>query len=1622
MSGPRPAPAATQNPSAPQPPPRPPPPPPPASAAAARAREEGELSSGADDDEALQTRLTASSILGKLAEAASQVPSANLSGKGINTLSVSNAMVHKSAAASYKKTMRMNHGQFKPGTNRNLSWQKPVSSDNLVITFSDDDSGTDSAKTKQDTARGRKATSHGTQKTGKSIQTRIVREEVSQQKTLGAKVGPAHVPAFPFTLRNVGAGRGSGNTFFRKEPPMRQVNTKSKQKDGNGVGVDSADHRLERLRHKIAARENELKGQKRPLAPVAMKNTDLSSNQSRLPSEKIGLEASNNGECSRPNSPFEHDGRPIKRSKLNQQHSYNQGYNDSVTLAPSGGLSRKNTVQSSEMTDHFENEITVDPNVDETEARVTTDLSGQMHSCSATKNLCHHKVTEVAGNHAMVELHGRLADAPFINRQIVSKDASALMPVASGQAGQQAVPVGPSVLLDQRPQLQPGEENADRMNCSGQIGAEGRNTRLFSLLEMEELQEKELEDAQEHRRRCEVEEREALRAYRRAQRALLEANERCTILRRKREICSAQVHGLIAEDSSLVQSLSIRNTSDGLAMPSLLNSQIHANSQVPENQGGRHSLHPEEPPQQPVDKHEARPHSSHYDELAANTADPNFVSTANDNNTPSDYMDDDLLFPARQARSECTLDVENQMEETIHVYAEENRQASGDCVQDYELLEASLRSRLVERFGKKPCLNSTSEGTEELAVGKVAAEHGKQSAHILQLQEAEQNDMTTPEGTMELGNDGAEKTGGLSNSSSGPSMGNCDPEDISPLKEICMPFASEATEFVQDMTQDCVGENMKNLTTRKDNDMACSVIDPFWPFCMFELRGKCNDEECQWQHLEHHAWRKSKHTKHAMTHVSGQIPYGLSQHMLPVPAYRVGSNLIKADQNLTQSVLASSLWQYWQRGFCASFPLPLSVQRVLPSDAPFLQAGDGSISDSHRNRKLINFRMLDTWKNKTVQGSVDVEIFLEGALDLYSGKVSKPDRIKALLFLARSIEADPSTVILWVFYLHIYYQKDEGLGKDDMFSDAVQHNVYSYELWLMYINSRLRVDDRLDAYNDALSMLCQMTADNDKDLKERSAFILDIFLQMIYFLCMSENVEKAISRIFGILPIATPDNSGDKLFADIISCLTMPDRCVFWISCLYVSLYRMLPEKIIDQLEFQKALPHALVWPPIDPSADNRSQIIELLNYAAYKMAEDISECVKNGDPSYLMLSQFLAVNHISCLAAVEGFKSSNDMLVKYMKEYPMCPQILLISARLDRKHSACPGLKGFDELILNWPKEVQGVQYLWNQYFEHALAADTKLAEKVLNCWFEEYGKGCDMQSNAAVGAVEFSNEEPGPPSPPGDHVFWLLNLSLYKILENNLQEAEVAVDKALKWAPGECYEHCLREHAAIHMLELEKSSSSPDAQTRSTFSFIIGYLADHRNLPTRELLSRRFCQTVKKHRLRQLIDDTIGPVPADSTLVNSVLEVCFGPSLLPGRIVNVKYLVDFVETVMEVLPANYRLALAVGRFVAKRYKGSDATSMGTRFWASSVLINAMFRAVPIAPESVWLEGADLLEKLQTTEIIKRFYQQATSVYPFSFKLWHAHLNSCKASGGNTEGIVESARQRGIELNLMPT
>lgn len=89
-------------------------------------------------------------------------------------------------------------------------------------------------------------------------------------------------------------------------------------------------------------------------------------------------------------------------------------------------------------------------------------------------------------------------------------------------------------------------------------------------------------------------------------------------------------------------------------------------------------------------------------------------------------------------------------------------------------------------------------------------------------------------------------------------------------------------------------------------------------------------------------------------------PYGIFHRSLSIPPYHIGANPIKVEPYLSHFALARSLWQYWQRGFCASFSLPFSVRRILPPEAPFLQGDDGPVADDYSwNRLSLYYQTLD---------------------------------------------------------------------------------------------------------------------------------------------------------------------------------------------------------------------------------------------------------------------------------------------------------------------------------------------------------------------------------------------------------------------------------------------------------------------------------------------------------------------------------------------------------------------------------------------------------------------------------------------------------------------------------------
>lgn len=577
----------------------------------------------------------------------------------------------------------------------------------------------------------------------------------------------------------------------------------------------------------------------------------------------------------------------------------------------------------------------------------------------------------------------------------------------------------------------------------------------------------------------------------------------------------------------------------------------------------------------------------------------------------------------------------------------------------------------------------------------------------------------------------------------------------------------------------------------------------------------------------------------------------------------------------------------------------------------------------------------------------------------------------------------------------------------------------------MYINSRMQLDHRLAAYEAALPALCCHTSASKLDSSHASACILDIFLQMMECLCMSGNSGRAIQKIFELSFADTnSDESHSLLLSDLLTCLTLSDKCVFWICCVYLVVYRKLPDAVVQQFECDKQLIE-IEWPSIHLVDDEMSRVVKLLETGVYSV--DAHMKTESYESDNLRSAHFLAVNHVRCMAALGKAEWCRNLLDKYLVLHPSCLELILMSARAQKRDCGNLSLTGFEETLSNWPKDVAGTQCIWNQYAEYVLqSGNFDLVKELMDRWFKSAWKVGDLITGTLddiyggnMDGLQGSAPDPfsdNPNSNPNqlDAMFGYLNLSLYKLFQNDRIEARLAVDKALKVAVPKYLKFCLREHAKFLLTE------ESVLRENAPISYVLSILKRCRfhTLPVFDPLPRKFINNIKKLRIRQLVSNIFSAVSSDCSLVNSVLEVWFGPSLLPNKFNDPKYLVDFVEAILEICPSNYELAISVCKLLVSQNNGSDVSSASILFWASFSLVGAIFHCIPIPPEYVWAEAADILGKITGIEVIsERFYKRATSVHPFSVRLWKCyHIFSMTT--GNTNTVVEEAKEKGIELS----
>ncbi|KAM5556297.1 hypothetical protein ABKV19_023939 [Rosa sericea] len=1259
--------------------------------------------------------------------------------------------------------------------------------------------------------------------------------------------------------------------------------------------------------------------------------------------------------------------------------------------------------------------------------------------------------------------------------------------------------------------------NTNLSNCFGNANVTGDdNMKMQSLVQMEEMLDKNLEEAQEHRRRCEIEEQNALKAYRKAQRALLEANARCDVLYRKRELYSADFRAYVINNPSLLCS-SRQNEQAGLGLDH------------PNNLSENVTLIPTSSHQMPPDHNDCNlavidsniqcinsaqiPNSYQHlsgenigsepcSELDASTSEPvpllgntgtdGVCSPSNEPNGSANEDDDTFSFENEsvQPNGECHL-VDKQKETDN----ESNRIMSIDPNEESLLLEKALRSTLFAKLGTKNVsknsvvCNGTGIAVEREAENDARSEEPQKVNWSSPVSEVEKNQQSDIEGV-----DGHEKSFteapleiqrkhsiehlSLNSHSSGYFEDRCsfggdhsltsmifspsyilssafgymkviDPNNVMEHQDRSQQSGTRDTnieegacinsgkvQFSSTMV-DTTKKALVKLCDREDGSYTTGpAVDPFWPLCMYELRGKCNNDECPWQHVKDYSTTDMSPHQHDNSEIadcqvgqtfckekcddSAKVPW--HHNFTTLPTYLVGLSTLKADLHSYDSVLARRNGECWKKCFSLFLALSKSFQKDFPTDGPVSHGNDGRIEvPVSWNRQSSYFQSRNSGVNQPDQALADNEQYLEKALLIFSQEVNALEGMKkALPVLSRALEADPTSVVLWVFYLLIYYSNMKSVGKDDMFSCAVNYNDQSYELWIMFINSRVQLSDRLVTYDLALSALCRH-ASSAKDKVHASACILDLVLQMVDCLCMSGNVERAIQKICGLFSAATNIYDPDSpLLTDMPKCLTSHDKCILGVCCVYLVIYRKLPDAVVLQFECQKEL-FAIEWPSIELTDDEKQRAVKLMEAVEDSVCQSLDKSDFN-----LSLAHFFALSHLRCMAAIDSLERCSNLLGKYLKMFPSCLELVLISARA-QKHAPGDSLfDGFEEALNNWPKEAPGIQCIWNQYVVYALQkGQFDFGKELIGRWFHSFWQvHCirnstldDMECDNSDGSLGLASDSVlqtlNTDSKQMDVMFGYLNLSLYKLIQNDQIEARLALERALKAAVPEYSKHCMREHA-LFMLS-EESGFKENGCPSGMEKILKRYIGDAEAFPSSEPLSRQFIADIKKPRVRQLVSNAFSPFSSDFALVNSVLEVLYGPSLLPKKTGETKCLVDFVEAILDITPSNYQLAISVCKLLITGNNATDITSVSVLFWASSNLVSAIFHAVPIPPEYVWVEAAEILGNMVNVEVIsERFYKRALSVYPFSVKLWKSYYMLSMMTTGNMNTVVETAKEKG--------
>ncbi|CAM6033052.1 unnamed protein product [Sphagnum compactum] len=742
-------------------------------------------------------------------------------------------------------------------------------------------------------------------------------------------------------------------------------------------------------------------------------------------------------------------------------------------------------------------------------------------------------------------------------------------------------------------------------------------------------------------------------------------------------------------------------------------------------------------------------------------------------------------------------------------------------------------------------------------------------------------------------------------------------------------------------------------------------IDIWKLLCKFEHRGKCNNDACLGQHVADYTLDHTGLLSQLQKYVNPEKQLG-DDGMSPRAIEAAIAAIVDEAQtsaNLTQNKVASG-----------KLFLEDKLQWNKELSVPIYQIGQ--------------------YVEHVLKHPGDIEAWLELALTIIDYDLTCQDvdaQKEALYILSRALEANPSVVVLWVVYVGLFYNRESSIGIDDMFHHAVGFNPASYELWLLLINSRLKLGDCLDAYKLALQGLCSV---EEEDREEQSACILDLTLQMLNCMCIAS---QTLLLNGWVDELVNHEGSNRRLLAFLIP----NDSCILWVGCAYAVAFGELPREFVQRFGCNQELPFDLNW-------DRRSEVQHGTGGPAIKLLHAGMNCLVG--VAEQRSQHALAVNYVQCLSLYRGLNQALKMAHQLWERHPGCLELVLLVARLEGNKD---GVAMFEQAVRCWPQPRVGLQRLWNQYALHVLQWEGKSsalhvlyrctrASALDSSALRELRE--DSKVRDSLESIAENDSSDGNFGSIGeDAVFAWLNLALFEVLSGERGHAQAAVERSLKAAVSrEDVRHCWREMAALTLLsdvgDLTQPSHVLDLLDRCCMETSM-----HWKLTP---LSSRLSKNISKRRLRSFIDFLLGPSPVDYSVVNSFVQQYMAKGLKLGM-----HTSRLVEGVLAVMPGNVEVVLPLCRLLLG-HNLSNTQEFAAAVWTISIVLSTLLQACPQAPEQDWVEVGKLLAHLGDKSSLQEFYQHALVVYPFSAVLRHSLLEVQQSqearSGAGEEALLQ--------------